>query len=125
MTLIASLSNLQVNYAGVVSWNPNLEIQSLTIGGFVVELYSILGEKKCEVSTENSLATSINLFEDEDAKTFIDSLNGEEFIVKVYVKGAVNEAGNAITLSSAVAETNVLKLFAPEIKIENNIDKMF
>ena len=120
VTVLNKVSSLQVSYNGVVSWNANLESQSLTTGGFVVEVYNSLGEKQCEVSVQSSLATSVNLFENQAAKTFIDSLNGQEFSVKVYVKGAINQTANAITISSATAEVTASKLFAPEIKIENN-----
>ena len=120
VTKLAPITELKVNYQGVVSWNTNLESQSVISAGYVVEIYNALNQKQCEIALDSAMLTSTNLFENENAKTFIESINGQEFILKVYVKGAVNESGNIISLSSTSEDLTVSKLFAPQVKIENN-----
>lgn len=120
VTKLSPITELKVDYQGVISWNTNLESQSVLSAGYVVEIYNSENAKQCEIALDSALLTSTSIFENQAAKTFIESINGQEFIVKVYMKGAVNESGNIISLSSASAELTASKLFEPEIKIENN-----
>lgn len=102
---------------GILSWGVDVQVQTLPIGGYVVEVLDASNQKQFDTLIAKTNKTFDLLAYEND---FIKLLDGGKFVVSVMVKGAANANATLLTLSSAKTNLEITKLFQPTIQVKNN-----